>query len=440
MTNSPSHEQLAPINTYDFLPSVNRWVAVGSWFIVLAVGGAIAASFFVKYRTTVKAPAIVRPEGEARLVQSTAAGTVVNIHTSDNTPVKQGDVIAELDATGLEARAVELLANFDQGNNRLKQIDAQIIAAEQQLVAETAQSQRATAAFAAEYNRTLRANQDQSIAAQSAVQEAQVQLNLLAQETESFRHLVESGAVSRLQLYEKQAALASAQARMVSLQAALNPSQGDVQAAKERIFEAEAGGIANVARFQQSKQLLFQQRLEIQEQIKTLEQQIVQVNLDLQNTLVRAPVAGTLYDLTLRNTGQVVNSGETIARVIPADSPLMVRAMVPTEQINKVEVNLPAQIRVDACPFSEFGTVAGRVTEISPDITTLPAANNAGVSSPGSTFYTVMIATERSTLLSGRQEQCVLVPGIAGQATIISREETIINFLRRKVSLMTQTE
>ena len=37
--------------------------------MVLALGGAITASFLVKYRTTVKAVATIRPAGEPRLVQ-----------------------------------------------------------------------------------------------------------------------------------------------------------------------------------------------------------------------------------------------------------------------------------------------------------------------------------------------------------------------------------
>ncbi|MEM9091220.1 MAG: secretion protein HlyD, partial [Cyanobacteria bacterium P01_F01_bin.53] len=69
MADLSSSQSLTPIDTYDFLPSVNRWVTVGGWFMFLTMVGVIAASCFVKYRTTVKAPAIIRPAGEPRLIQ-----------------------------------------------------------------------------------------------------------------------------------------------------------------------------------------------------------------------------------------------------------------------------------------------------------------------------------------------------------------------------------
>ncbi|MEO0770952.1 MAG: HlyD family efflux transporter periplasmic adaptor subunit [Cyanobacteria bacterium J06649_4] len=437
-----SVKSLSPIKPDEFLPPVNRWVTLGSWFIVMTLGSAIAASFFVNYRTTVKVPGIVRPTGETRLVQTTMAGTVAEIAAQNNTPVTKGSVIARLDTSSLEARAVQLIANLDQGKLKLQQIRAQLAATDQQIAAEAAQAQRSVAALSADFNEARRTNQDQTVAAQAAVQEAQAQIEFAAREAESFSQLVGSGAVSELQLYEKQAALETARARLLSLQASLNPSQGDVQAAEQRIAEAQAGGAATLARLQQSKQQLVQQGLDIEEQIQNTEQEIAQVNLNLQNAVVRSPITGTLHELRLRNTGQVVSPGETIARVIPANAPVEIRAMVPVEQINKVEVGLPAQMRVSACPFSEFGIVSGQVTSVSPDTMSgaaggsMNASVNASMSGPVDAAYSVTVAAEDPVLVSeSTQQQCSLQPGNEGQVTIVSREETIITFLRRKAGI-----
>ena len=448
----PPVEHLEPIETDQFLPPVGRTVTLGSWFIVLALGSAIAASFSVKYRTTVKAPAIVRPAGEPRLVQAKAAGTVVDISAQSNDKVSQGDPIAKLDTTSLEARAVQLLANLEQGQRRLQQVKAQLQLLDQQMIAEAAQAQRSVAASAADYAQVQRTNLNQSISAEAAVREAQAQIELAAREVESFGQLVDSGAVSQLQLSETQAALEAARARMLSLQANLNPSTGDVRAARERVAQAEASGAATMARLQQSKQQLVQQGLEIQEQLQTTEQDIAQVNLGLQNAEVRSPITGTLHQLNLRNTGQVVSAGETLAQVIPADAPVSIKAMVPATEINKVEVDMPVQMRVSACPFSEFGVASGRVQSISPD--TVTPQTQGGQASPANSnqaFYSVMITADSPTLkasaqssgasgaleASGRDRTCDLQPGTEGRVTIISRTETVMTFLRRKAGLMT---
>lgn len=435
-----SSASLDVIRSDEFLPPVSRWVTFGSCFIVLALGGSVVASFFVNYRTAVKADAIIRPVGEPRLIQAQSNGKVMEISATNNQLVEQNEIIARMDTSSAEARAVQLLANLDQGQRRLDQSKAQIAAIEQQIAAETAQAERTIAVSAAGYSQAQRDNQDRAVSAQASVQEAQAQIALAAREAESYQKLVNSGAVSQIQVYEKQAALEAAQSRMVSLQAALNPSTGDVRAARERIEQSRASGLATLAQLQQSKQQLVSQGIEIQEQLQTTEQEIAQVNLELKNSIVRSPTSGVLHELNLRNVGQVVSPGETIAKVIPAGAPVEIKALVPAQEINKVSVGLPAQMRVSACPYTEFGTVPGQVKSVSPDTVTAPVIAGAASESatvPSSAFYSVIIETKTPTLKSDMlQESCALQPGTQGQVTIVSRKETIITFLRRKMGLL----
>jgi HlyD family secretion protein len=440
MAKNLATDVLEPIKTNEFLPPVSRWVTAGSWFIVLALGGAIAASFMVNYRTTVKVPAVIRPSGEPRLVQSISTGAVVKINVIENTRVKRGDVIAALNTSSLDAQAVQLLANFDQSEAKLQQLKAQMLTLDQQMAAEAAQSQRTVAASAADFDQVRRTQQNLTVTAAADVQEAQAQINLATQEVEGYRQLVDSGAISRLQLAEKESALAAAQARMLKLQAAVNPSEGEVLAAEERIAQAQAGGAATLAGLQQSKQALVQQVLEIQQQMKVTEQELAQVMLGLQNSEVRSPVDGVLYELSLRNIGQVLTPGETIAKIVPDEVSVEIKAKVPAQQISKVEVGMPAQMRVSSCPFSEYGTVPGKVKAVSPDTLTQQAASGGSPApAAASAFYSVLIQPDVTTLDSTAGNlQCTLQPGTEGRVTIVSREETVITFLRRKAGLMTQ--
>jgi len=148
--------------------------------------------------------------------------------------------------------------------------------------------------------------------------------------------------------------------------------------------------------------------------------------------VVRSPISGTLHEISLRNPGQVVSPGEILAKVIPTDAPIAIRAMVPTEQINKVEIGMPAQVKISACPFSQFGTVAGHVVEVSPDVLTTDSQSAQAAS------YSLLIAADSASLESATGEECSLLPGTEGEATIISKTETVISFLLRKASLAAQ--
>lgn len=442
MTKFLPNVPLDSIRTDEFLPPVGRWVTFGSCFIVLALGGVIASSFVVNYRTAVKAAAIIRPVGEPRLIQAQASGKIIEIVVQNNQQVERDEIIAKIDPSSAEARAIQLMANREQQQRRLAQIAAQMTAMDGQIAAEIAQAERTISALSADYSKVQRESQTQTISAEASVQEAQAQIDLAAQEAESYSQLVDSGAVSRIQLYEKQAALEAAQAKMLGLQAALSPSTGDVQAASERIAQARASGNATLARLQQSKQALVSQGIEIQEQLQTTEQEIAQVNLTLQNAVVRSPISGTLHELSLRNTGQVISPGATIAKVIPSTTPIEIKAMVPAQEINKVKIGFPTQMRVSACPFTEFGSVVGQVKSVSPDTVSPPTAGNIGNTvskgTPDSAFYSVIIEPDSPILKSEIQNRnCTLQPGTQGQVTIISRKETIINFLRRKMGLLT---
>lgn len=437
MLQDRTPDTLAPIDTYDFLPPVNRWVRLGSCFIVFAITSAVIASFSVKYRTTVKAAAIIRPAGNSRLVQSSLSGTIVDIAVQNNTVVQKGALIAKLDTTSLEARATELLANLEQGQNKLAQIQAQLQLIDQQALAESTQAQYNVAASVADYQQIRRTTQEQSISAQSALQAAQARVNLAQREIESFASLVDSGAVARLQLAEKQTELANAEAELRRAQAELNPSLGSVQAAQARIAQAEVSNAVNLSRLQQSKQQLIRESIAVQDQLQATERELAQINVDFKNSEVRSPITGVLHELNLRNQGQVISTGETLATIIPSNDTFAIRAMVPANQINKVNIGFQSKMRVSACPFSEFGTLKGKVVAVSPDTVTQAASEGSQKeASAKKAFYSVTIDAQVSSLASStRRTVCTLQPGQEGLVTIISREETIFNFLLRKAGL-----
>ena len=438
MTQLHSKDALPPIETRNFLPPVSPWVALGSWSIVLAMGGAIAAAFSIDYRTTVRAPAVIRPAGDARLVQAAVAGTVQTVSVEENAIVKQGEAIASLKTDQLDVQAAQLAANLAQGEQRLARIDAQIVAADSQIAAESDRAERSVAALTAEYEQSRRHNQTQRISAQAAVEEARAQIALLQQEVNRYQQLVASGAISQLQLLEKQSALAAAEARVTGLKASLNPSEASIEAAQARIAQAKANGAATLAQLQQSKQSLIQQKLELQTQLRTVQKDKEQVALELQNAVVRSPISGTLYELALRNPGQVVGAGDTLAKVIPDGASITIQASVPSEEINKVEQGLPVQVKVSACPFTEFGTVRGIVSEISPDaISANRTSQPSNGVAPTASFYSVTIETDTPVLESANRQTCRLQPGTEGQATIVSKEEKIIDFVRRKIGYFT---
>lgn len=440
LSRSVQPEALSPIHIKEFLPSLNRWTTFGSWFIVGVLGLGTVASMVVPYRTTVKTTATIRPKGEARLVQAGMEGSITGIVVNNYKPVKKGQVIAYLDNSRLHTQVDQLESNLTKSQEQLTRIKAQLKALEEQMNAEVLQVKQAIAASEAELAQAERTYSDRKIVTTAEVQEAQAQFNLTLHEIESYRLLVGNGAISKLKLAEKEAALQTAQARLNKLRAGLNPSNAEVIAAQVKISQEQSRKKATQAQFNQSREQLIQQKLEAQNQLNQDLKELTQVKKELDNSSIRASATGILYGLKLRNVGQVIRSGETIARIIPSDTPLEIRAIVPSGRISKVKVGQPTQMQVSACPLSMFGILPGKVKSVSPDTNSLNNLSNNETAMPSTQVtqpgYTIIVEPKKQFLQTG-QRTCELLPGAEGRLTIISRQETVLSFLLRKVRLQT---
>lgn len=176
---------------------------------------------------------------------------------------------------------------------------------------------------------------------------------------------------------------------------------------------------------------LVQQRIALQNQIQIDEGTLEEVKAELNKQIVRAPTDGKLLKLDVNNPGQPLRVGDSIAQIVPNNAPLVVKGQVETQDIGKVAVGQPVQIRVSAYPYPDYGVLQGKVQAIAPDVTTIREGNNAGLS-----YYEVTIQPDQSYLTKG-DRQYPLQSGMDVRADIVSRQETLLQLLLRKARLMT---
>ncbi|MBE9105689.1 HlyD family efflux transporter periplasmic adaptor subunit [Nostoc cf. edaphicum LEGE 07299] len=442
---------------HDFLPPLGNWITVGGIVALVTVTIAIAVASVTKYKVTVQAQANLRPAGELRLVQAATEGPVVRIFVKENQVVKTGDAIATIDDSRLQTKKSQLESSIGQIKLQLVQINAQIDALNNQIVAQTDSSKRAVAAAEAELSGRKRDYQDKQITTVSDVQEASANVkaataSLGAAESKRNRYenVAKAGALSQDQFEEAQLAvrqqeqaLSAAKAKLQSLQAALNPTQAQIAIASQRIAQEKATGQANIATLNKERNALIQQRIEMQTKFEHDGRELKQVNVELKETIISATADGVISKLNLRNPGQTLRPGEEIAQIVPTSAPLVIKAVVGTEDKNKLKPGQNVQMRVSACPYPDYGTLKGKVKSISPDAFFPPANNGAATGAPtiatapkGTTaFYEVTIEPEGLSL--GRKtRQCSIQMGMEGRADIISKEETILQFFLRKARLI----
>lgn len=433
---------LHAVNSDSLMPSPNRWIRLGTVFLVGTIAIAVGLAAVIKYKVTVKAPATVRPAGDLRLVQAATEGTIESIEVRESQSVKRGEVIALIDNSSVLSQKEQLQEKINQSKQQLQQIEAQIEILTKRIESETYLVERNIAAAKANLNRDRREYQDRRVTTEAELEEAKAALALAAEELKRYRQLAETGAVSRLQISEKQQAFKAAQARVKRSEALTNPDRAAIEMAEEQIAQEKFRGQSAIAILNQEKENLINSRIEIQNRLNRDRVELQQLERELNKSQLKAPIAGDILQLQLRNPGQVVKAGDTITQIAPLDAPLRIKARVAARDISKVE--LCSQTQVDQCetgrvkmrfsayPYPDYGVLSGAVREISADTVTPQVANDTSDTTP---YYEVTIEPERNYFLQG-VKQYPIQPGMEVTADIISREETVLKFILRKARLI----
>lgn len=256
-----------------------------------------------------------------------------------------------------------------------------------------------------------------------------------------YQQLGNTGAISQLQIKEKEQSFKAAQARFQRATPGLNPSKSTVAIAQESIAQQKARGQSTLAALNKEKESLFQRRIEIENQISRDEQELQQILKDLEKNIIRTAETGTILKLELRNPGQVVRPGQAIAQIAPSNASLVIKARVTASDISKVKLCKASQVadceqgkvqmRVSTYPYPDYGILKGAIRAITADAIT--PQNNGGVLVPP--FYEVTIEPEKLYLEKGNQ-QYPIQPGMEVTADIISQKETVLTFILRKARLL----
>lgn len=499
MVSHTNSDFLPPVQEDGFLPPISRWTTFGGLFIICTLGLAIPLASVAKYKITVKGNVVIRPTGELRIVQAARDGQVMHIFVQENQVVKKGMVIASIDDSSLQMRKNQLQSNILQGKLQLVQINAQIRATNSQIKIETDRSNPVIATYQAELSDRQREYRHLQITTVAEIQQADANVKIAQEEFYAAQAQLKStlatlkstqagleaarfkqnrydsaaklGALSVDQLEEVklavqqqeqavetqkatvevqqktikrlQQAIKAAVARQQSAIAALNPSDTDVAIASQKIAQEQASRARNKANLEKEILSLINQQIEIQQQINRDFSELKQVETEIKQTTITATADGTIFRLNLRNPGQTLRVGEEVVQIVPSDASLVAKAAVASDDKSKLQIGNKVQMRIDACPYPDYGAFQGKVIAISPD--TIASQKNDTASVPTTTslpatavgsFYEVTIEPESKQLNMGKKH-CHLELGMDGKADIISQEETLLQFFLRKARLMT---
>lgn len=208
---------------------------------------------------------------------------------------------------------------------------------------------------------------------------------------------------------------------------------------------------AEVLNGRAQQNIVARQRLDTEQQLRTLQDQLQQLPLTIdaqrnelrfrlsainqslaQNeaqraSVLRAPGDGVVTNLATEN-GQTVTAGQRLLSVLPAGSLLQAELWLPSRAIGFLETGNRVILRYPAFPYQKFGQQAGRVLEISRSATAaseLTGRLGRTISEP---LYRVLVQLDRQTVSAyGRPEP--LKPGMTVDADILLDRRRLIEWV-----------
>ena len=131
---------------------------------------------------------------------------------------------------------------------------------------------------------------------------------------------------------------------------------------------------------------------------------------------VKSPARGRLTELGVCCENSAVNRGDILAVVLPDEVPLVFKAAVREADRAKFKLGAPAEIAWNSFPKQKYGVTRGVVTKVSPTST----------DTDGVLLYQIFIELSEETI-STSQGQRLILPGMAGEARIISKRQRALS-------------
>lgn len=379
------NEPLAPVERRRPLYRRPAFLIVAA--VVLIVGAIIGVRYWL-YARSHESTDDAFIDGRVIQLAPKISGYVKKVYVADNQQVKEGDLIAELDARDYEARLAQARAALEAGIAQQRQAQTGVeltranTRAAQQQAAATVQQARSGVATARASAAAERSRITQAVAAISTAEAgaAQARAQVAAAEAEAaranadverYQALFQRDEISRQRLDQAVATartanaqveaarqrVAAAEAQVAEARSAQSAAAENARRAASQIGGAQAGvgeALGRLAQASTGPQQVAVNQAQVATAGATIEQlraAVEQAELELSYTKIFAPEAGRVTRKSVEE-GALVQPGQPLLALVTGE--VWVTANFKEDQIGKIKPGEQVEITVDAYPDKVF--------------------------------------------------------------------------------------
>lgn len=374
----------------------------------------------------------VIPSGKQQLIQHLEGGIVSQVFVREGNEVRKGQsliAISDLQANssqgekrarleGLAARIARLQSEADGSRSFNINESATLKSPEMQ------QQKAAFEARNAKLSETLQILESQYLQKKQEATEQESKRKGLSSELEVARQqlaivntMISKNAASQLELLE-------AKGKVERLVTQINESESTLPRLQSAAVELKARAAEARAQFRsEARTALADSRVEQQR----LLQEIGPDNDRVRRTVIVAPMSGVVNKILFNTVGGVVKPGETLMELTPVDQVMVVETRVSPTERGALQVGQLTMIKVGAFDYTVFGTVIGKITEISAD---------SLVDERGDRYFRVSVNISPASLKSFSK---AITPGMSVTADAVTGNRTVLQFLLSPIKALAST-
>ncbi len=407
---------------------------------VLLYAIALLMLLFLVWASLAKLDEVVRgdgqviPSSEVQVIQNLEGGIIEAMLVQEGETIEAGQVLLRL-------KNVQAKSDFDANNRQYHGLLATVarLRAEadgtppQFPAAVTQVAPESVTAEMAAYEANKIRQQDQADILQQQLSQKQQEitelekriasdsnvLQLAREERNMVRPMVARGASSRQELLQLERQIVQQQGVLEELKLSLPRATAAVKEAEGRIQE-QASNFKAEAQRQLSEKTI---------ELNTLKEALAALLDRSERTEIASPVHGTVKDIKIRTIGGVVQPGESIMEIVPLEDQLIVEGRIKPSDIAFIYPGQKAVVRVSAYDFSIYGSLEGKVVEISPDSIT---------NERGESFYRIKVRTAENKLRKDNKDLDI-IPGMQATVDLVTGEKTVMTYILKPFIKASQT-
>ena len=420
----------------EFMPEVDGamledspWLARATvWTVCICLIVALVWAKFAVLEEVTTGEGKAIPSSKVQVIQNLEGGIVTEIFVREGQVVNKGDTLLRLDDTrflsnrgeteadrlALQARVERLSA---EAEGRPLELSEELLKQAPQLVEDELALYRSRQQRLASEQNTLKEQlrqKTQELAEfRAKAQQYRSSLGLVQQELNMSQPLVESGAISQVEILRLRRSAVEMRGSLEATNLAIPRAEAAMQEIESKLNESTLN-------FQTEA---LKELNEVRTELKKITSTSVAIQDRVSRTTVVSPVHGVIKLLKVNTIGGVVQPGDTMVEVVPLEDNLLIEARIRPQDIAFLHPGQKAMVKFTAYDFTIYGGLKAKLELISADTIT---------DEEGNSFYLIQVRTDKSHLGSD-EHPLLIIPGMVATVDIVTGEKSVLDYLLKPV-------